>query len=247
LLAQAIDLSKDPRKPTQQELEIWDQFLDKYHDLTSNVLAFVSTANVAATFQDWSNKNGVPVVTFDHIDQAAVDSILNRYNIIGRLIDRCVMQMYLTHFSRGDVSIYAPESMDVEQYMQDIYPHTREESLKGILVLAIVAGVALLIGGIATLSIVDWDTGVRDKRFRDRLLKADLEMMKKPKALRDEWQQMKRKNAELIRKSNEQHKTESPWLQKLFSSGGIDAKTLAAVGLIITLLMVGWSFTRKKN
>lgn len=242
MVGQAIDLSKEPRKPTPQEMAIWKWFIESFNKFSVNYRAYLSTANVADAFQRWSNDHGVPFVVYDQIDQAAWNAIANRFNIMGRLINGCLQQKYFAHFSNGDVTILAPKTMDSEQYKNDIYPQTREESLKGILVLAIVAGVALLVGGVATLTVVDWDTQVRDKRFRDKILKADREMIKKPKALRDEWAKMKNDSRDLIYKSNAQH--EGSWLGDLFE--GATGKA-AGIGLLLIGLAIVWGFAKKKG
>ena len=241
MLGQSIDLNKEPRPASGQELKIWNQFLADYDKLTNTVQGFVSTAEVAATLQSKAHNAGLPLALFNNLDQRAVDSVLIRYNTIGRLIAGCDLRKYWTHFSQGDVAIVTPPGMPPEAYQGDVYPQAFDPELgiAPLVVAGLIIGVTLITGTITTCAVLDYKTHAKDDEFRKQVLKADKEALKLSKPEQETWLKIKKSSSDLIGKATSDHK--GSWFGNLLSSdlgkalGGVVAigGGLLAIGFIV--------------
>jgi len=242
--AQEIDVSKEPRPATPQEETFWNEFLREYDKLTQSTKAFMSTVQVAADLQTQAYNKKLPLIIFDNLDQASVESLLARYNTIGRLIAGCDQRKYWADFSKGDVAIVAPPGMAEEEYTQDIYPGAIEPEL-GLAPLVVIGliGVALITGALTTVKILDYKIRAKDKEFQEKVLEADIDALKLPKPQQTMWLKIKEASSDLIREANKEHKEES-WFQKLLRSGVGGA---VGAGLVIGGLLLAFYMAKRRQ
>lgn len=244
MIGQSIDITKEAREPTEQELMIWNHFVDQFSRLEVKMQGFLSTTNVAARLQGWLDLEGIPLQCFTATDQAVLDGILYRYNMLGRLKVGVETHRYWTAFEQGDLVIAAPPGMPREQYENDIYPGVMDPELGALplVIVGLIWGAVLITGAIAAIKALDYMAENKDRQFRDQVLKTDREMLKADKPIRDAWQKMKETSKGLINEANITHT--GSWFESLTTG----AKGAAIGGFLVLIgLFIAWGLSRGKR
>jgi len=227
-----MTLLPTPRELYPNEQMVWSRLKQRFDDLTKTVRGLISTAEVAAHWQQWLTQNDFGPMCFDETDQRIIDGILHRYNTLGRIISGAELGKYNVQIKDGDVDIGAPPGMSPDLYTPDIYPGAMnpQVGLGGIILVVGVIAVALVVGAVVAVTALNYAAKGKDHDFRKKVIDTDKEMMTKDKQTRDAWIAMKKSSAKLIEKANKEHG--SSWLSGL-GVGGAAGLVVVILGLIL--------------
>lgn len=217
----------EPRPANDIEIAAWEKFKRYYERVLTPVVKRAKVAaEITAAAQETIDAQGVQGYVWDANARARIESILNRYNLLGRYILAVESARYFIRLSNGDIDILAAESMPADQYQNDFWPSL------GIVIPAIIYVIAVgvvLVGGLFGVSaIIEADAKKETEINKGRLIEADREMAKQPEPVRRAWGEMK--------KQNEPKAREVGILERFFGSesagkiGGAIAIALLAVG-----------------
>lgn len=226
----------EPRPANDIEIEAWERFKAYYETiLTPIVKRSKQAAEIAYQGQQTVNAQKINGFIFDSQSQAAIDSVLNRYNLIGRYVMAVESGRYFIRLQNSDIDILASPKMDAAEYQADLWPSF------GIAPLIYVLAVgAVLVGGLwAVAKILESDAKKEEEANEARLIDADKEMMKQPDAaVRQAWVD--------YRKTMQAAVTEPGLLAKFFgtqAAGSIGGAVAAAV----LLIGLGLAFQRRSS
>jgi len=208
------------REATPLEVAAWDEY-KSYYDrvLAPAVLRAKTAAEIANEAQRVVDKHNIKGLVFDSADMARIGNLLNRANILGRYISAVEAGKYGIRLSNGDIDIMAPSDMPADEYAADLYPAGLGIA---VIIWVIVAGV--LIGGALWLvsKILKDQANKIQKENEQRLIAADIEMMKQPDPARRDWIDMK--------KATKPAAKEAGILAKFFGS---DISSAIGIGLLV--------------
>lgn len=220
-----------PRPATPAEAMIWAQFrrlVDQ--QLRPHVQNFLNGAVAAATMQQFFNNYNLPIVAFSNGRQSRMDGILERYNILDRLITAAENEKYFVTIVDGDIAIWASPQMNREQIQDDIYP-----GAMGIAWIPVMIGIALVVGAIVTVEALDYNTRAEDRQMQKDMVAAAQVMATKPPEQQRAFKKMLDANQATFNKVKTE--TGSGLLGML-----VGKETGSALAIALVIGVVAWAF-----
>lgn len=224
----------EPRPANQIESEAWESFKRYYETiLTPAVKRAKQAAEIAYQGQQTISQQNVPGFVFDTQSQAAIDSVLNRYNMIGRYILDIESGRYFIRLQNGDIDILASQKMAFEDYQVDMWPSLGVAPI----LWALAVGVVLVGSLWAVSKALEAEAKKEEERNEARLIEADREMLKQPEPVRKAWIDYRQKMQAAV--------TEPGLLSKFF---GTQAATTigGAIAAAVLLVGLGLAFSKRK-
>lgn len=219
------------RQATPMERSQWARWVEFYEGpLTRSVIAYHLAAGIAADTQTFLTGHGFtrPVV-FTQQDELKVKSLLNSYNTIGRILIGVHSAKYGIRLSQGDLDVLAPPDMPKEEYIDDLH------TMGGVplIIWAIVVGATLVSGLWAGSEMMKVTADREFTKYKQAVLKADKEMMKKPPDVRKDWIQRRKDFEKEIGRTKEK----TGLLVDIFGTKYGGAIAGVAIGLVVLVAM----------
>jgi len=229
-----------PRPATPAEISLWERFKRYYErELTPSVFKAKTTAEIAADAQLVIDRLGVPGFIFDSRSYDNVQLLLNRYNLLGRLITAVESGKYFIRIKDGDIDVLASSEMAEGEYAPDIWPPGPGQTGLGaipVIIWVLVVGVTLVGGLWASSAIIDSIAKKQQAENKKALIDADKEIAKLAPDVRRSWADFKRANQPKAQKAG--------ILGEIFGTEA--ASTLAtALGVGLLALAALYAFRRK--
>lgn len=216
------------------ELARWQAFTrDYYGPITRNVKGALSLAELLAHAQEALDKAQIfdPII-WGKTRQAQLDSLLNQYNTLGRIIAGAETRRYSVRFIGDDFDIIFP-GIHNEQVDADIYP-----SLGVPWIIPLTIAVVLVAAAVTTTKILNERATAQQLEYKQAILDADREMAKQAPDVRAKYGQWKKDNVELIRAAAAAPEG-AGLLDRLLGAG-----TGAGIGALVGIGLAVWIVSR---
>ena len=172
-------------------------------------------------------------------DRAAlVAKLLNDYNVIGRVLSRADLEAYPISLTAdgADITISAPPGTSADEIAANTL---------GVLWVPIVAGIALITGALAAITIMRSRAAAQLRDLADQLNAADVEALKADPATRAVWSNWKNQNAAQLK----QIADSNPGLIDRLVAGGsaLGKLALVAAGIYLAAKLISSNPRREEN
>ena len=157
------------------------------------VLRSKVVAEIANQAQAVIDAQKIPGFVYDQKSLADTQSLLNRFNMLGRYISGVESGKYGIRISAGDIDILAPPDMAPAEYDADIYPAAELGAVIVPIIYALIAGATLIAGIWGAAKILENDAERQRETNAGRLIEADKEMLKQPEPTRRAWADFRNK------------------------------------------------------
>lgn len=226
-----------PRAPTAQEADQWRRARTFYESrLRPTTDRYLKVAELAGLMQSFFTANGVPILLVSKEDADDIYRRLDRFNLLGRLIERVDFGQYYYHLKDGDIWILAPDAMTREQVAEDIAPGL------GGWIIPVIVGIVLVAGFYVYMGVTEEDTKQQQILLQREMLKADQAMSGQPADVQKAYKALRITDPFVIKAGKDSAKPKG-FLNGLFKS----LKIGGGIGLGIIALLLGVHFAGKAS
>lgn len=222
--------------PTPQQSAFWERWQRK---IEGRVIPKAKALVLLATVCDGMQKQigqltGTTPIIVTQLDADVVNEIGRRAQILNSLITKALLQKYQVRFANGDLDIVSlSEEVDGGDYYpkEDIALSFGDFGIAPIIVAAGIVAVTLLIAGDQAGDRLDKQAEIERLKLQQAALKADQDMAKQPKDVRDQWTQWKKQTAAANEAAMKANPTARGWIEKVLGSSGTNILIIGALAI----------------
>jgi len=225
------------RPPTEQEFRRWvtykTRFIGKTKPMVQALVVFGEIANAAQNEIERITGQRPNIVTEQQAQR--INEIGRRASILDNQITGVLLQKYgVAIDDDGTLNIVAAAAPE-----GDIYP--RDEMALGIAPIIIAVGIAavtLLIAGDQAEDRLEKQAQIEATRLQQKMLAADLEMMKQPSEKRTQWEQWKKQAATRAKEAAKAIPGSTGWIQKFLGNKGTSILVAGVIGIAAAYFLI---------
>lgn len=222
--------------PTAQQSAFWERWQSKIERrVIPKAKALVALATVCDSMQKQIGQlTGNTPIIVTQTDANVVNEIGRRAQILNTLITKVLLKTYAVRFANGDMDIVSlNEEVDGSDYYpkEDIVLSFGDLGIAPIIVAAGIVAVTLLIAGDQAGDRLDKQAEIERLKLQQAALKADQEMVKQPKEVRDQWTAWKKQTAAANEAAMKANPTARGWIEKVLGSSGTNILVIGALAI----------------
>lgn len=190
-------MSDSTRLPTTEEQRRWNDFQNHLDRTTFRLTQSAQKlGNSAIRMREFLATLSVQTPQpIEDEDLVILKDISNREAILQRLLAKCLAKMYGVQFIDGALNIVAMPGSSAESVSQDIYPVEGQMGIAPVIIVAVIAGITLLIAGDQAADRLDKEAKIESIKLQQRMVAADQAMAKSAPDVRASWDKWKQQNA----------------------------------------------------
>jgi hypothetical protein len=238
-------MSDTSRQATSEEMARWNSFQNHVERTTFGLTASAQRLGTIAikmrTFLT-TLPVSVPQPIGDN-DLVSLKDIANREAILQRLIAKVLSKQYMVQFVDGQLNIVSGPNATHESVQSDIYPEYGTFGFAPIIIVAIIAGITLLIAGDQASDHLDKEAKIEALKLQQQMIATDQAMASAPPDVKASYEKWKSQNATSFTKAVEgltSDGKEKGFIERFLGSG-------PTMALIIGGLLIGGALAYAKS
>lgn len=190
-------MTDSTRLPTTDEQRKWNDFQNHLDRKTFRLTQSAQKlGNSAIRMREFLATLSVTTPKpIDDDDLVTLNDIANREAILQRLVAKCISKIYGVQFVNGAINIVAMPGTSPESVSQDIYPVDGQMGIAPVIIVAVIAGITLLIAGDQAADRLDQQAKIESIKLQQRMVAADQAMATSSPDARASWDKWKQQNA----------------------------------------------------